>query len=250
MIIVFAIVPSIHNNYRRYCDQHNLYCLRKTGPRIQVQVNESWELGFIYLLKKHKLCIGQTSKFWGIHCLDYKMVATMIDVTLKGVYLVRKSRKNLVTTPSILKILTIFPWRFWFHSSQCRDQLFDFTASVFSFPFLLHFRHSHSCCKISSVVELPSSTMLICLMSVWRTSVSYIPWVRHFKFEDIEVVGVKIVHSKWLQQSENKMTCLYKATVDDTIQTFMQIANNQGISLNLIFFIHVRLVGTLWEVLM
>lgn len=33
------------------------------------------------------------------------------------------------------------------------------------------------------------------------------------------------VHNKWLQQSGNKMTCLYKAIVDDTIRTFMQITN-------------------------
>ena len=33
------------------------------------------------------------------------------------------------------------------------------------------------------------------------------------------------VHNKWLQQSGNKMTCLYEATVDDLIRAFMQIAN-------------------------
>ena len=33
------------------------------------------------------------------------------------------------------------------------------------------------------------------------------------------------VHNKWLQQSGNKMTCLYEATVDDMIRAFMQIAN-------------------------
>ena len=36
---------------------------------------------------------------------------------------------------------------------------------------------------------------------------------------------VEIVHNKWLQQSGNKMTCLYEATVDDMIHAFMQIAN-------------------------
>jgi hypothetical protein len=33
------------------------------------------------------------------------------------------------------------------------------------------------------------------------------------------------MHNKWLQQSGNKMTCLYEATVDDLIRAFMQIAN-------------------------
>ena len=33
------------------------------------------------------------------------------------------------------------------------------------------------------------------------------------------------IHNKWLQQSGNKMTCLYEATVDDMIRAFMQIAN-------------------------
>jgi hypothetical protein len=33
------------------------------------------------------------------------------------------------------------------------------------------------------------------------------------------------MHNKWLQQSGNKMTCLYEATVDDLICAFMQIAN-------------------------
>src|ERR1700737_618984 len=36
---------------------------------------------------------------------------------------------------------------------------------------------------------------------------------------------VKTVHNKWLQQFGNKITCLYKATVDDLICAFMQIAN-------------------------
>ena len=36
---------------------------------------------------------------------------------------------------------------------------------------------------------------------------------------------VETVHNKWLQQSGNKVTCLYKATVDDMIRVFMQIAN-------------------------
>lgn len=35
----------------------------------------------------------------------------------------------------------------------------------------------------------------------------------------------KIVHNKWLQQSGNKMTCLYEATIDDLILPFMQIKN-------------------------
>ena len=33
------------------------------------------------------------------------------------------------------------------------------------------------------------------------------------------------VHNRWLQQSENQMTCLYKATVDDLIRAFMQTTN-------------------------
>lgn len=33
------------------------------------------------------------------------------------------------------------------------------------------------------------------------------------------------VHNKWLQQYKNKMTCLYKATMDDSIYAFMQIIN-------------------------
>ena len=37
----------------------------------------------------------------------------------------------------------------------------------------------------------------------------------------------EIVHNKWLQQSGNKMICLYEATVDDMIRAFMQIANYQ-----------------------
>ena len=36
---------------------------------------------------------------------------------------------------------------------------------------------------------------------------------------------VKTVHNKWFQQFGNKITCLYKATVDDLICAFMQIAN-------------------------
>ena len=36
---------------------------------------------------------------------------------------------------------------------------------------------------------------------------------------------VETVHNKWLQQSGNKMICLYEATVDDMIRVFMQIAN-------------------------
>ena len=36
---------------------------------------------------------------------------------------------------------------------------------------------------------------------------------------------VETVHNKWLQQFGNKMTCLYKATVDDMIRAFMQITN-------------------------
>jgi hypothetical protein len=33
------------------------------------------------------------------------------------------------------------------------------------------------------------------------------------------------VHNKWLQQSGNKMTCLYETIVDDIIHVFMKIAN-------------------------
>ena len=33
------------------------------------------------------------------------------------------------------------------------------------------------------------------------------------------------VYNKWLQQSGNKMICLYEATVDDMIRVFMQIGN-------------------------
>ena len=33
------------------------------------------------------------------------------------------------------------------------------------------------------------------------------------------------MHNKWLQQSENNMTCLCEATVDDLIHAFMHIAN-------------------------
>ena len=33
------------------------------------------------------------------------------------------------------------------------------------------------------------------------------------------------VHNEWLQQSGNKMICLYEATVDDMFRAFMQIAN-------------------------
>ena len=36
---------------------------------------------------------------------------------------------------------------------------------------------------------------------------------------------VETIHNKWLQQSGNKMTCLYEATVDDMIRAFIQIAN-------------------------
>ena len=32
-------------------------------------------------------------------------------------------------------------------------------------------------------------------------------------------------HNKWLQQFVKKMICLYEATVDDSLHTFMQIAN-------------------------
>ena len=33
------------------------------------------------------------------------------------------------------------------------------------------------------------------------------------------------VHNRWLQESGNQMTCLYKATVDDFIRAFMQTTN-------------------------
>ena len=33
------------------------------------------------------------------------------------------------------------------------------------------------------------------------------------------------MHNEWLQQSENKMICMYEATVDDLIRAFIQIAN-------------------------
>ena len=36
---------------------------------------------------------------------------------------------------------------------------------------------------------------------------------------------VEKVHNKWLQQSGNKITCMYEATMDDLIQALMQIAN-------------------------
>ena len=36
----------------------------------------------------------------------------------------------------------------------------------------------------------------------------------------------KTVNDKWLQQSGNKITCLYEATGDDMICAFMQIAKN------------------------
>ena len=32
---------------------------------------------------------------------------------------------------------------------------------------------------------------------------------------------VEMVDNKWLQQSGNKMTCLYKATIDDIIHAFV-----------------------------
>lgn len=37
----------------------------------------------------------------------------------------------------------------------------------------------------------------------------------------------EIVHNKWLQQSNNKMTCLYEVIVNDLIFAFMQIANHR-----------------------
>jgi hypothetical protein len=33
----------------------------------------------------------------------------------------------------------------------------------------------------------------------------------------------KTINNKWLQQSSNKMTCMYKAMVDDLISVFMHI---------------------------
>jgi hypothetical protein len=33
------------------------------------------------------------------------------------------------------------------------------------------------------------------------------------------------IHNKWLQQSGNKMTCLYEATMNAMIRAFMQITN-------------------------
>ena len=33
------------------------------------------------------------------------------------------------------------------------------------------------------------------------------------------------IYNKWLQQSGNKMICLYETTVDDMIRVFMQFAN-------------------------
>ena len=36
---------------------------------------------------------------------------------------------------------------------------------------------------------------------------------------------VKMVYNKCLQQSNNKMTCIYEAIVNDLIRAFMQIAN-------------------------
>ena len=33
------------------------------------------------------------------------------------------------------------------------------------------------------------------------------------------------MHNKWLQQSGNKMNCLYEATMDNLIRAFMEIAN-------------------------
>ena len=35
----------------------------------------------------------------------------------------------------------------------------------------------------------------------------------------------KTMHNKWLQQSGNKMICLYEATMDDLIRAFIQIVN-------------------------
>ena len=37
---------------------------------------------------------------------------------------------------------------------------------------------------------------------------------------------VETVYNKWLQQSDNKMICLYEATVDDMIRAFMQITGH------------------------
>ena len=36
---------------------------------------------------------------------------------------------------------------------------------------------------------------------------------------------VEMVHNKWLQQSGNKMTCMYEAMIDYLINAFMQVAN-------------------------
>ena len=35
----------------------------------------------------------------------------------------------------------------------------------------------------------------------------------------------KMVHNKWLQEFGNKMTCMYKARVDNLICAFMHIVN-------------------------
>lgn len=37
---------------------------------------------------------------------------------------------------------------------------------------------------------------------------------------------VKMVHNKSLQQSNNKMTCQYEATLDDLVRVFKQIVNH------------------------
>lgn len=36
---------------------------------------------------------------------------------------------------------------------------------------------------------------------------------------------VETVYNKWLQQSNNKMTCMYEATVDDLIRAFMHMTS-------------------------
>ena len=36
------------------------------------------------------------------------------------------------------------------------------------------------------------------------------------------------VHNKWLEQSDNKMTCLYETRINDITCAFMQIANYQA----------------------
>lgn len=36
------------------------------------------------------------------------------------------------------------------------------------------------------------------------------------------------MHNKWLQQFDNKMTCMYKATMDNLIKAFMHSANTRG----------------------